>query len=88
MLTDSLRVDSLAFSKEMNTLAFYYTVLGNPSEFSFDYTGTQKDIAGAIRNSPSMAKFRNQKVTFQYVYLSEYNKSVLTKIEVPYSEYR
>ena len=88
MLTDALQIDSILFSRKTNTLEYYYTVLDDSIILNCDYNKTQRDMALAIKKTPAMATFRNQKMTFEYIYLSNTGKNIVLKIIIPENMYR
>ena len=88
MVTDSMRIDSILFSEETNTLGYYYTILNDSIVLNCNYNKTQKDIASEIKRNPSMADFRNRKMIFEYIYISDKSKDVLLKVVIPESMYK
>lgn len=88
LLTNELQIDSMVFSAERNTLEYYYTVFNDSIALNCDYVNTQKDMANEIKKHPSLELFRNQKVIFEYIYISAQSKNILLKVAVPESMYK
>jgi hypothetical protein len=88
MLTPGLRIDSMAFSAETNTLKYFYTMLNDSVALNCDYPEVQEKIAGEIKKSRTMAVFRDRKVTFEYIYVSGRSKEILLNVAVPKSMYK
>lgn len=88
MLDDTLRIDSILFQEKRNTLAYYYTLLGDSIMPDFDHGKAVERITSEIKQSPTMAKFRRQKITFEYIYLTEGNKEPIIHISITPSNYK
>jgi len=88
MLSDTLRIDSIHFNQKNNTLEYYYTVFNDSFVLLSNYNETQRKIAIKIKKTPDMAIFRNQRITFEYIYISNKSKSILTKITITEQMYR
>jgi hypothetical protein len=89
-ISEMLQIDSICYNGDTNTLGYYYTVTNNtgPDLPAKDFREVQKSMAQTIRRSPRMAAFRAQKITFEYVYLSGSDKSILTKVTVTADMYK
>ncbi|MDR1198317.1 MAG: hypothetical protein LBK94_04800 [Prevotellaceae bacterium] len=88
MLTNDLRIDSIIFLDKTNTLKYYYTVFNDSIIINCNYDETQKNMATEIKTSQSMKTFRNNKMIFEYIYISNESKNILLRIVIPESMYK
>ena len=86
MLTEEIRIDSIRFEEGTNTLKYYHTLLDVSIFMNLNRNNTQINMARAIRKTASLSYFREQKITFKYIYLNE-SKTELLKIAIPYTIY-
>jgi hypothetical protein len=88
MLTPEMRIDSMVFFVETNTLKYYYTVLNDSVVLDYDYPEAQRTIAGEIKKYRPMTVFRDQKMTFEYIYVSDRSRKILLNVVIPESMYK
>lgn len=88
MLSSALRIDNITLDPNTNTLEYHYTVFNDSIISMCNNEETQKRMAMEIKRSSSMAKFRNQKMNFKYIYISGESKEILLRIYIPESMYK
>lgn len=81
-------IDSVVFFDETNTIKYYYTVLNDSVALVCDYPEAQKKIAKEIKKSHQMAVFRDQKMTFEYIYISDKSREILLNVVISESMYK
>lgn len=90
IVNDVLRIDSLILNRSTNTLSYYYTLMDDSCKDIVinDYDATQKSMAIEIKKSPQMALFKEQKMSFEYYYISNKEKSIVAKVVIKEEMYR
>jgi hypothetical protein len=88
MLSNDLRIDSIIFLDKTNTLKYYYTAFNDSIILNCNYNKTQQNMITEIKTSKSMKIFCDNKITFEYIYISNENKNILLKIIIPENMYK